>query len=333
MPGWLKTGLQSLIGLALGGGLLYLVFKDQDFTDFGARLNALNWGWLALGAFVMILAHVVRALRWQQLLEAAGTKVPVGTLFASVMAGYLANYGLPRLGEIVRCTLLYRNRRVAITQSAGTVVTERAADVLTLLLLLFALFVLEAPLLGRLIAQSALGSKTQLLWLLLPIALVGLLGIWLVLKYRERLVKVPILGKLIAFGLSLLQSIGSVVKLRNPGLFLVYTSLIWAAYWLSGLLILQASPATAPQATLYFTFILLLLGAVGTALPTPGGVGSFHAAIVLGYVALGFPESTGAWAALLMHTWQLVANAVVGFVCLLWMLRQPGKVASAIPEA
>jgi hypothetical protein len=48
------------------------------------------------------------------------------------MIGYLANLAIPRLGEVLKCTLLAKYEKVPAEKLVGTIVAERAVDVISL---------------------------------------------------------------------------------------------------------------------------------------------------------------------------------------------------------
>lgn len=320
----MRAGLRIGVGIAIGGLLFYLVFRKLDWNELRETLQQANYGWLALGSFILIFSHVARAYRWRQLLQAAGEEVPLGIAFAAVMTGYLVNYGVPRLGEAVRCTMIYRTHRVPITTSAGTVITDRATDVFSLALLLLTLFLLEAPLVGRLLSERGIGSPGILAMGLSLLLILGVLAAWGFWRFRKKLVALPYLGKLFQWLLDTLQAVLSVRKLRSPIEFVVVSVLIWTGYWLSGDCLLRGAQL---HHGMYFSFVLTLLGAVGMALPSPGGLGSFHAAFLLGYISYGFPQNEGLLAGLVVHTTQLIVTVVVGLACYGYLVgrRTPSK--------
>ena len=48
------------------------------------------------------------------------------------MVGYLANLAVPRLGELLKCTLLAKYEKVPADKLVGTILVERAFDVISL---------------------------------------------------------------------------------------------------------------------------------------------------------------------------------------------------------
>lgn len=314
--------LRLVGGTGLGALLGWLVFRNYSWQQLEALAGNLEWGWLLAGLAAMFVSHIVRTFRWQQLLEASGNTVPFSHAFAALMTGYLVNYGVPRLGEAMRVTLLYRTQRVPITRGAGTVLVDRTADVAVLLLLLAALAVFEAPLLARLLAERGIGSPGQILALAAGIAVFGVLCAVVFWQLRHRLQGLPVVGKLFLWLEDTLKSVFSLRKLKRPGLFGLWTLVIWGGYWLSTEGLLRSAGLGHG---IGFSLLLTVLGAVGMALPSPGGIGSFHGAILLGFLAHGYPQQAGIDAGLVLHTSQLLATAVVGLLCYLFLVSAPRK--------
>jgi len=322
----LISALQYLIGLGLGVGLFYLVFRGVAWAQLAQRLALVNELWFALGLAAMVLAHVLRALRWQQLLAGAGVHAHWARAFAALMVGYTVNYAVPRAGEITRCTLLVRTDQVPLATAIGTVVTERLLDVLVLLLMLVALALLEADTVARLLAGWQNVDAGLVFGGLIAVAVLGVGGAVLLWRNRRRLPAQPLVQRIEHFLSTLVQGMLSIRSVPNPAAVVVQTVLIWSLYCLNTWMILRALPDFG-SATLYLGFFLTALGAVGMALPVPGGIGSFHGLIVLGVVAKAYTESAGQEAALLLHTSSVILNVAIGLVALVWLVGQRPSVA------
>ena len=77
------------------------------------------------------------------------------------MIGYLANQAVPRLGEVLKCTILARYEKVPAEKLIGTIILERLIDALTLLAIFVDLFVNNSllriiPIFGRIFRALAL---------------------------------------------------------------------------------------------------------------------------------------------------------------------------------
>ena len=135
----LKTVLQYLLFLGLGILFAWLSLKKLDSDNMKQIRKALENAryWLIIPVFIMlILSHLVRAYRWKLLIESSGHQVSVVNSFFAVMIGYLVNQGVPRLGEVVKCTMLGRYEKVPVEKLIGTVILERIVDALTFMAIL-----------------------------------------------------------------------------------------------------------------------------------------------------------------------------------------------------
>lgn len=102
-----------------------------------------NKGYLLAMALVAILSHVLRAYRWRMLLQPTGHTISLGNSFLSLMIGYLVNLAIPRGGEVSRCYNLFKLENTPVEISFGTVVAERAVDVICLLAIIILSFFVE----------------------------------------------------------------------------------------------------------------------------------------------------------------------------------------------
>ncbi|MFY8004603.1 MAG: lysylphosphatidylglycerol synthase transmembrane domain-containing protein [Chitinophagaceae bacterium] len=135
--------LQYLVFLSIG---IFLVWwslhkiPDEKWGEFKNSLLTANF-WLFIPVFFILSAsHWVRSIRWRILMKPMGYKPSLVNTFFAVMIGYLANLAVPRLGEVLKCTILAKYEKVPAEKLVGTIVAERAVDVLSLgVVFLFAL--------------------------------------------------------------------------------------------------------------------------------------------------------------------------------------------------
>ena len=279
--------------LVLAGILLYLALQGANLSKVGEALRQAEYIWLVPLILVTLLGHFLRAWRWQILLqalppeseEAAPRRVSLKTAFFSLMIGYMVNYVLPRIGEVVRTADLAAHEKLPFSSVLGTVVVERILDVLVLALGLGATFFL-------LLDQSAAVkeyfltplqnqvSKIPLLTVFM-LLLGGTLLLALVYSIGFRSEKAP----LRRFWIQRLQPIwasfkdGLATALRSPHpFFLVGSTLaIWFCYALMSYVPLLMFDMAGPyNLSLLDGMIIMFIGAIGVAIPSPGGAGSFH---------------------------------------------------------
>lgn len=282
-----KTFAQLLLGLGIAAGLLYLTFRDSSFAELTAGMQAANPFWLGMGGLSLLIMFLLRALRWQMMLERSGHPAGLYPVTLATLITYLVNSLTPKLGEVVRCSVLLKTDRVPISVSLGTVVSERVADMLVLLGGVGIIFLLELERLGELFRSMSghiFGEGPGLL-------ITGLVGLGLLigglLFLRSERFKSGLLGRVQAFLKSMLAAASSVLRLRRPWLFLVYTIGIWGLLIFMNYCFLLALPATRdllPNPA-YFAVLILFIGGIGWALPVPGGIGATHFIVLQVFLA------------------------------------------------
>jgi uncharacterized membrane protein YbhN (UPF0104 family) len=330
----IQNALKYLISLAIAGGLLWFTFQQShlDAADLWAKISAADYRWVLVSAVLTIFAHWSRAERWRILLEPVVPQRPNSIdATASVLTGYLANLALPRAGEVARCGTLYRLSGVPVNVSFGTVVAERLFDVLMLLILLGITFMLEFDRLseffiGFLGNKLPKGTSGSGILLLIGAVLIGFgLLVWFLFKrYQKALGQHPLYQKVSTFLTGLLSGLLSVRKLRRPGMFLFHTVFIWVMYYLMSYTLFFAMPATADLGPLA-GLTILVVGSLGMAAPTPGGIGSFH--LLVGQVALlyGLTSQDGQVLATFIHGVSTIMIIILGVLSLLVVLLRRNK--------
>src|ERR1051325_1463396 len=114
---------------------LYRAFGwDFDWSLFASSLWNIQPWWLTASIIATLLTYVVRAGRWQVLLNPLKA-IPMGPLISTNVLGFSAIYLIGRAGELVRPVWLTRCERVPLTASVATIIVERFLDTLMLIAL------------------------------------------------------------------------------------------------------------------------------------------------------------------------------------------------------
>ena len=95
-----------------------------------------NYYWIGLGVFLGLLSHLSRAYRWKYMIEPLGHELRFSNSVMAVFSAYLINYTIPRAGEVSRATILSNYEKVPFEKGFGTIVAERVADVLVMMLII-----------------------------------------------------------------------------------------------------------------------------------------------------------------------------------------------------
>lgn len=332
MPKLLKTILQYVIILAVTALLIWFSLRGLTGEDKGEYLlktwRTADKGWLLLMALIAMVSHLLRAERWRMLLEPSGYRGKLSYSFLSLMVGYLVNLVIPRGGEVSRCYNLYKLEDTPVDTSFGTVVVERIVDVVCLLILISIAFFLEWDKLILFLetlplsAQDASGVSKTLVYAGAGLLLLVLLVVVLVKRNR----------KLNAFFVRTWHGFKggflSIFKLKNKGLFIFYSLLIWSLYFLMSYTVILAFPETE-HLGIAAVFSLFAIGSIAMAVPLPGGTGSYHVLVPQGLVFLyHIPQADAVAFTFIFHGWQtaiLIAGGAISLIITSVILKKKRK--------
>lgn len=305
--------LKILVGVTLSAILLYMVFRNVDWTEFWSKAKVTDLSWVVYSILLSLVAYVSRAYRWNILLEPLGHTLKTSRTTLAVLVGYLANLAVPRLGEITRCGILKRNDNVPMPQSIGSVVTERAIDFLTLIVLFIISLIVEYDRITQFLfgAYKDLNIPNYLIYVLPIVLLVGIVGFLFFLKKRT-----SFRGKIMELVNGFLDGMLSLRKIRRPVGFLLSTILLWTVYYLMSYLIVFSVPETAHLGP-GVGFMLLVTGGIAISIPVQSGFGTYHGMISGMLFLYGIDKITGLFLATLLHTSQIVAVAIFGSIALI----------------
>lgn len=90
-----RKQLFNLLKILISLALLFFIFRGLDLAAFMQAVSTANPFWLSAGLAMMMLGVVIRAYRWQILLNAIGVVVPIKELTAIWFIGFLFNNLLP----------------------------------------------------------------------------------------------------------------------------------------------------------------------------------------------------------------------------------------------
>lgn len=315
--------ISSLAFFLLGLLALVLTVKDKDFKDIGIQLIEANPFWICMVIAASVFGSLIRSLRWKQLLHTEGHNPPLKTVFASLLFGYMVNLGIPRLGEISRCAAMKKKTGISFNMLLGSVVAERVVDVLSLLLIilitLWAIFYRIESFMKTHVYPVVMPYLTvNVLLMTFSVALVAILMIYYFRHpIRQRISSVKWLSRFKA-------GILSIFHLPRPGLFMLYTGLIWLMYFFTSYFCFFALPGTAHLGA-DAGLALVAFGGIARSLPIQaGGFGAFHAVVVEVLFLFAVGESAALAVAILIHGLQFLYNLLFGAAsALLLFVRVP----------
>lgn len=336
----IRSFIIQLLFLAAGILLLILAFKGQNFSSILGELKKADYRFVACSLAALMAAHFIRALRWKMLIRPLGFNPSSMDVFSAVMIGYLANLAVPRMGEVSRCAILNRTDKAPVEKLLGTVITERIADILMLLLLMGITFISQYDLIAAFIhkeVMQGLLSKTRnagsfLIKFGLAFMLILALGAYFFTRYKKSLLNLGPVKKLTALVKGIAEGVRSIRKMKHSWLFLFYSVLIWGLYALSTGLVFYALPATS-SLPLSSALYVLCAGSLGMVAPVQGGIGAYHFMVTQALFLIGIAKADGLAYATINHSSQLLLFLVAGGIFLLYILVvKPGRKIADMPD-
>jgi uncharacterized protein (TIRG00374 family) len=229
-----------------------------------------------------VLSHISRAVRWKILIEPLGYKPSIKNTFYSVMSGYLVNTFLPRVGEILKCSLLARYEKIPMNKLLGTIIIERIFDLICYFILIIITFLIQLNYISDFVKQKfeqlANNNRGFEAWLTLLIVILILTAIiiilWLIFKkfaHHDSLIKIK------NFYNGLREGFNTIRKLKKRQWFLAHTLFIWSMYLMQIYIGFYALSATA-HLGITEAFSVLSLATLAM-IVSPGGIGAFPLAV------------------------------------------------------
>ena len=279
----MKHAGKALFGLVVTVVLLWWALRGVSFGAVWAQIRQGDPLLLVAAVAVATFGFVIRALRWKVLLASVRPGTRLGSRFAAVSIGFMANNVLPaRVGEFARAYALSRLEPISASAAFGSLVVERFLDGVVLLLLLV-LPTLSAgfPASGALSqGPGALILRGGIIAVTVVMVGLALLAIWPrpFIRAAERLgsrlpasVSRPVLDALEAL-------LDAIAVLRSPGLLalgFLWTAGFWLFHGLSFWLGMLAFGIHTGLVSAWFTEAVV---GFGVAIPSaPGFIGTFHA--------------------------------------------------------
>ena len=325
----MKKNLLSILkfSLFLGFGLvlLWLASKSLDEQQWQLMLQSLkgvNFGYVALSIIAGILSHVIRAMRWKQMIQTFGYQPKLSNTFFAVMIGYLANYVFLRMGEVMRCGFLARYDEPPADKLLGSVIAERVVDLMILIVLFAATILTQYQRLSNYFLEEiwpGLSAKFEQLFaqgigvkFLVLLTLAGLAFIAFRLLKRFQFIQ-----RLKQFVLGMKDGLLSVKNVSNVPLFLVYTLGIWVMYFLMVLLVFYSLAGTS-HLGLSAALAVLVFGTFGI-IAVQGGIGAYHLIVQQVLLLFSIDAATGlafGWVSWGVQTLLIVALGTFSFIAL-----------------
>ncbi len=267
---------KSLFFLCLAALVVFVAARwdwQFDWSLFFTSLWHVHPVWLAASVAATLLSYVIRAFRWQVLLNPL-KEIQFQSLLSTTLVGFSAIYVLGRAGELVRPMWLTQREHVPFTASMATIVVERFFDSV-MLVMLFAYSMLLVDLSTA--SASTLELMKNAAWVLLTGSIVAIACLLLFRSNIDWIVRhVPFMRvaellKSFSQGLSFLQ------RSRSFGMATAHSMLLWMVialqFWF--MLLGMRFDFSLSAATL-----VLVVSGIGSIAQIPGIGGGFQAGYI-----------------------------------------------------
>ena len=279
------TILKYIFFLGLGLFLVWWQFNKMTAAQkdqFSESLRHANY-WLILPVIIMaILSHISRSVRWKILIEPMGYKPSTINTFYSVMSGYVANTFVPRAGEILKCSLLSRYEKIPMNKLIGTILIERAFDLICYLVLIVLTILIQINKVSAFIKEKfaeMVKNKSHFpLWLKFIVAVfIIIILVYLIKVFLKKFAHHRYIIHIKGFHIGFVEGLNSIRYLKNKRWFLAHTLFIWSMYLMEIYVGFSALSATAHLGIAEACSVLSLatLGMI----VSPGGIGAFPLAV------------------------------------------------------
>jgi uncharacterized protein (TIRG00374 family) len=295
-----------------GGILAYMLYQVRDSLPAAISLAIPQYLFLAL--IIAGGTWFVRGLRYVVILDGLAIRISVLHSTAIVLLSQTANLVVPaRLGDLVRMFILKDEGRATYSQGLSSIVVERVFDVITVALLGF-------------LALNFVFNVPGWFFTIITIPLVGG-GIFVLLLYVMGMLESD--NKYIQIILRLVQEIRQ-ASLGPRSLAILSGSSIFI--WILDILVCVVVIAMFRQELVFPVVVLAIaIGNLVKAVPlTPGGIGTYEAALAITFSLAGMPAVTATLIAIIDH---LIKNAVTAVGGLITLHFFGGRVIQAMKKA
>lgn len=277
----LSKVLKIVIPLVIGVVVLWFLYRDTDFNKMWETIKDANFGILALSLIFGPLGNIIRGFRWKLLIEPLGYNPSVKTLIYSVLGSYAVNIAIPRGGEVWRCAIVAKQEKIPFSKLIGTMLLDRLSDTATVIAIIllaccFNLNVFVSYIENNQAILEMLNKFISSPWLIggLILLIIFLVLVFTVFKNNK------IVRKVINFLNDIWNDMKTIFKMKHKGQFLLYTLGIWVCYFLYFYITFFAFDFTR-HLGITAGLIGFALSSLSMAIPTNGGMGVWHAAVVL----------------------------------------------------
>ena len=300
--------------MPLGIGFLFIYLSISNTTaenraTIYSSIKDAHYGYIFISLVMGLLSHFSRAYRWNFMLHPLGYRPRLINNILAIFITYIANLGVPRSGELFRATVMQTYEGIPFEKSFGTIIAERAIDLLMLLLTIGLALSLESDMIYSLLEEKAIDP-----WSLAAVLLIGGGAFYFIFQQIKK-TQHPVAVKIIALFNGLSEGFLTIVRMEKKWAYLFHTLFIWVMYIAMFYMIKFSLPETYSLG-----FEPLLIGFIVGALAisaTNGGIGIYPFSVSLVLISYGISKEASLAFGWIMWTAQTIMVLLFGSISFL----------------
>ena len=279
--------MQIAIPLGIGVLLIWYMYSlstPEQRQQIYIHMKEADYWIVAVSVAFSVISHLIRAYRWNLMLEPMGYKPKLANNFMAVSVAYMLNLFIPKSGEVSRAIIHKKYENIPFDKGFGTIISERVVDLIFLGLFTAAALFLQFDALFNYITGSIPVMK-------LLLALAALLVLAIVFYLFLKRSKGALAKRIRLFMNGLKEGLFSILRMKRKGHFIWLSLLIWMLYIASFYVATKALPETSSieAGVIIITFVV---GSFTFAF-TNSGFGYYPVAIMGILLLFGIAETAG----------------------------------------
>ncbi|WP_417437576.1 lysylphosphatidylglycerol synthase transmembrane domain-containing protein [Idiomarina abyssalis] len=306
----LKKRLKLLLPLILAIFFGWLTFSKLPISKIIPYFKSADYFYIGLGVIMGVLSHLSRAYRWQFMLKPMGYNIEIQNSIMALFAGYLANFGVPRSGEVLRAVIVKNYEGIPFEKGFGTIVTERIFDLVIILLICVITLFFQFDFIYNLLLEKF--NPTKIILLSSFLLVVFIFFFFYIKKSKNKLAI-----KIKDFVNGLIEGITSVFKMKNKWAFVFHTIFIWVMYVM--MFYITSFSVMELQGASFSSIMVAFIAASFTIAATNGGVFFYPAAVLSALSLFGFadePSYAFGWIIWTSQTIMIIVLGILSFILL-----------------
>jgi glycosyltransferase 2 family protein len=332
--------LQFIIFSCLGLGILYWIFQSQQtaylaqcqldgvpaeqcslLTKLITDFKSTHFGWLLITCLAFTFSNWSRTVRWTMLMRELGYQPRRRNAFMAVMISYFTNLYLSRMGEVVRAGYLAKYEKMSTSQVMGTVILDRLLDVICMAIVIVLALILQFGEIWNYLSQFAQIPGAGLMSSPITWVVLGGLAAMMIAAYylRDHFRHFALYSKGKKIAVSLLDGLKTVRSIDNYWTFILHSLNIWFMFYVMTWCCFKAFDPTAHLGPLA-ALTVYVFGAFGMVIPSPGGMGTYHALVIAALAIYGIDKIDAfSYANIMFFSVQIFYNVIIGGGAMLLM--------------